>query len=596
MDYQIRRGIFETSSSSASVMTMISDSGRRFDVKLDKTWICVRGCYNTSGDGIDHVYLNSWSDKMAFLADDTPIWHEMFKKTTGQDFVLYKLFSTPYEYKDAVDVHMIPDAIVPENRLDGYMQIVPELEYVCGVELTYLDNLVALPADTPDEFLQKYHLERVYSSIESYMDILELKEIFGENEVDERLLEEIVFNPAIAFNIGGDAFDEDRGFGVINGYYMDKSVDNTFKRAHYSMFGGIYHNGNETLILGLDGTKVRICRDEKSEPEYPESIDVKITDCCEHGCPFCYEGCTAEGLHGEIPEKLFKSLPPFTELAIGGGNPLLHPEIATLRDKFNIFMNITIRAEDFEKFFNPERYINGNFVNCYDPTSSELELLKYNALGISVSSAESAKRFSEGYENLLALLECSGDFRFNTVRDEYCPFITVADKDNTCDKENSYFWSVDGEKYFDPRTRAVIHAVNGVIGEGMLDGLFDKELDLLVLGYKTKGRGVEFAENGSVAENQKWLYDNIESLAKHFRVVAFDNLALEQLDVRRFIPDEDWKHFYMGDEGTHSMYIDLVKKEYGISSTDNRRWALTDDIKEMFRHVRSVSADTAKQS
>ena len=188
MDYQIRRGIFETSSSSASVMTMISDSGRRFDVKLDKTWICVRGCYNTSGDGIAHVYLNSWSDKMAFLADDTPIWHEMFKKTTGQDFVLYKLFSTPYEYKDAVDVHTIPDAIVPENRLDGYMQIVPELEYVCGVELTYLDNLVALPADTPDEFLQKYHLERVYSSIESYMDILELKEKGRQAKSEEEFL------------------------------------------------------------------------------------------------------------------------------------------------------------------------------------------------------------------------------------------------------------------------------------------------------------------------------------------------------------------------------------------------------------------------
>lgn len=72
---------------------------------------------------------------------------------------------------------------------------------------------------------------------------------------------------------------------------------------------------------------------------------------------------------------------------------------------------------------------------------------------------------------------------------------------------------------------------------------------------------------------------------------------LEQLDMHRFISDEDWKHFYMGDEGTHSMYVDLVKKEYGISSTDNRRWKLTDDIREMFRLVRSVVAeDKAKRS
>ena len=584
MNYQIRRSIYETSSSSASAMTMISDIGRRFDVKLDKTWICVEGRYNTSGDGISHVYLNSWADKMAFLADDSPVWHEMFKKVTGQDFVLYKLFYTPYEYKDAVDAHTIPDAIVPENRLDEFLQIVPDLGYVCGVELTYLDNLVALPADTPDEFLQNYHLERVYSSIESYMDILELKKMFGEDEVDEKLLAEIVFNPAISFNIGGDAFFDDSGFGVINGYYMDKSTDNTFKRAHYSMFDALYHNGNETLILGLDGTKVRMCRDEISEPEYPESIDVKITDRCEYGCPFCYEGCTAEGLHGEIPEKLFSSLPPFTELAIGGGNPLLHPEFATLRDKYNVFMNVTVRAEDFDNFFDTERYTRCEIFDYWSaPTKSELELLKYNALGVSVSSAESAKKFAEGFKNFSMMLYDAGGYRINSYRDEYCPYILVDDGDD------------DGR--MELNTRVVVHVVNGVIGEGMLDELFDKELDLLVLGFKTKGRGVEFAENVRVAENQKWLYDNIESLAKHFRVVSFDNLALEQLDMHRFIPDEDWKHFYMGDEGTHSMYIDLVKKEYGISSTDNRRWALTDDIKEMFRHVREVAAeDKAKRS
>ncbi len=579
MNYQIRRSIHETSSSSASAMTMISDSGRRYDVKLDKTWICVGGCYYTSGDGVWHVYLNSWADKMAFLADDTPIWHEMFKKVTGQDFVLYKLFHTPYEYKNDVDAHTIPGAIIPENRVDDFLQIVPELGYVCGVYLGYLYNLVALPADTPDEFLKKYHLEPTETSMESDIKLTEIKAMFGEDEVDERLLEEIVFNPAIAFDIGGDAFCEDRGFGVINGYYVDKSADNTFKRAHYSMYDAVYHNGNETLILGLDGTKVRMCRDEKSEPEYPESIDVKITGRCEHNCPFCYEGCTAAGQHGEIPEKLFASLPPFTELAIGGGNPFLHPEIATLRDKYNVFMNITIHAEDFEKFLCPDRFVDDCFLPWNDAKSREFELLKYNALGVSVSSAESAKRFAEGFERMEEVLDYAGGYRINSVRDEYCPYILVEE-----------------DRRMELNTRVAVHAVNGVISEGMLDELFDKELDLLVLGYKTKGRGVEFAESGKVAENQKWLYDNIDSLAKHFRVVAFDNLALEQLDMRRFIPDEDWKHFYMGDEGTHSMYIDLVKKEYGISSTDNRRWQLTDDIREMFRHVREVAAQDKRIS
>ena len=82
------------------------------------------------------------------------------------------------------------------------------------------------------------------------------------------------------------------------------------------------------------------------------------------------------------------------------------------------------------------------------------------------------------------------------------------------------------------------------------------------------------------------MYDNIEEVLKHFKVVAFDTLAMEQLNIKRFLSDEDYEKYYMGDGGSHSMYIDLVKGEFGISSTDNRRWPLTNDIKEMFSLVR----------
>ena len=77
-------------------------------------------------------------------------------------------------------------------------------------------------------------------------------------------------------------------------------------------------------------------------------------------------------------------------------------------------------------------------------------------------------------------------------------------------------------------------------------------------------------------------------MTKHFDVVSFDNLALKQLEVKRFVSDEDWEHYYMGEDGTHSMYIDLVKGEFGISSTDERRWPVMDDIRDMFKFVRKV--------
>lgn len=572
MNYQIRCGIHETSSSSANAFAMISERGRRNDIKLDKTWICVNGCYETAWDGAPHVYLNSWADKMAFLADDSPVWHKMFKKVTGQDFVMYRLFNVDFEHEGEVDPHTIPNAIVIENRgEEDYVQVVPDLEYVCAVNLNYREGLVALPENTPEEFLKKYHLEQTYGAIESYVSMRDLEEMFGDDEVDGRLLEEIIFNPAIAFNIGGDAYCDDNGCGLISGNIWDKSADKTFRRVPYSLLDTVYRNGNETLILGFDGTKVRMCRGKTSEPVFPESIDVKITDRCEHNCPFCYEGCTENGLDGEIPEKLFASLPPFTELAIGGGNPTLHPDLFSLPKKYNVHMNLTLHADDFCGLCTYEYNPNMG----WQLTGSEKQLLQFDAVGVSVSSSASAGWLAYYLNKDEDCYPEHWGYRIHAHSGWYSRWKDTRE---------------EAKKEWETYSQIVIHAVNGVICEGMLDELFDKNLDLLILGYKTKGRGVEFAENGKVAENQKWLYDNIQSLAEHFRVVAFDNLALEQLNVRRFISDEDWKHFYMGDEGTHSMYIDLVKKEYGISSTDNRRWRLTDDIKEMFRHVREVAA------
>ena len=584
MNYQIRRHIHETSSSSANALVMVSKHGKYTEVKLDKTWICVSGCYNTAADGLNHIFINSWADKMAFLADDTPIWHEMFKKATGQDFVMYSLFHESIS-KNKIDISSVPGAIYPENRCNGYMQVVPGLEYICGIHVGFYDILIALPDSTSQEFLDKYHLQKTFTAAESLIRLDGLKRLFGEEETDIRLLEEIIFNPAIAFNIGGDGFADDDGFGIINGYRVDTDVDTTFRRAEYSVFDTVYHNGNETLLVGLDGTKVRICPDDVSEPEYPESIDVKITDRCENGCTFCYEGCTPEGLDGAIPDKLFSSIPAFTELAIGGGNALLHPEIFRLRDRYKAHMNITVHGEDFLKACMGECYGDINSFYCSDLTEGEKALLRFDAAGVSVSSGDTAAQL-EAYLG-------ARDYPYDGL---WFPQLVYTECVLARIKWNSDYGEELKERW-KAVSQIVIHVVNGVIAEGMLDPLFDKGLDLLVLGYKNKGRGVEFANSGRVAENQKWLYQNIDSIAKHFRVTAFDNLALEQLDMHRFISDEDWKHFYMGDEGTHSMYIDLVKKEYGISSTDNRRWKLTDDIREMFRLVRSVvSEDKAKHS
>ncbi|HHT23450.1 MAG TPA: hypothetical protein GXZ87_09125 [Bacteroidales bacterium] len=80
-----------------------------------------------------------------------------------------------------------------------------------------------------------------------------------------------------------------------------------------------YKNGNSQVTIYEDGTKVR----RYSEPlllEFPESIDIKITNYCDLGCKFCHEMSDIAGKHADLNKLLtvLQGLSPGVELAIGG--------------------------------------------------------------------------------------------------------------------------------------------------------------------------------------------------------------------------------------------------------------------------------------
>ena len=52
---------------------------------------------------------------------------------------------------------------------------------------------------------------------------------------------------------------------------------------------------------------------------------------------------------------------------------------------------------------------------------------------------------------------------------------------------------------------------------------------------------------------------------------------------------EEFEKYYMGDDGNFTMYIDLVKKEFAISSTSLKRHPLLENIKDMFEIVKMES-------
>lgn len=289
---------------------------------------------------------------------------------------------------------------------------------------------------------------------------------------------------------------------------------------------GEYTNGNYSVHIFDDGTKIRENDLNNLTPSFPENIDLKITDYCDRGCLFCHENSTTKGIHGDILNQEFiDTIQPFTELALGGGNPLDHPDLVEFLKKLKskkILANITVNQKHF---IDNKKYV--DFLIS--------EKLIYG-LGVSVT---------EVTDELLDLL-----------------------------KENP---------------NIVIHVIYGVITEEEFKKLYDNNLKVLILGYKIFRRGEIWLsrKEEEFSVNSKWLFNELGEATKRFKVVSFDNLAIRQLEVKRLMSESDWNNFYMGDDGQYTMYIDMVKKEFASSSTSTNRQLILDNIEDMFNVVRA---------
>lgn len=110
-------------------------------------------------------------------------------------------------------------------------------------------------------------------------------------------------------------------------------------------------NNYWTLFNKYTGTKVRLSFDNNAtitKATFPELVDLKITDNCEFGCKWCYQGSTPNGKHAEyrtLSYLLYQlSQRKVFEVAIGGGEPTLHPNFIQLLEtcrKFGIVPNFT---------------------------------------------------------------------------------------------------------------------------------------------------------------------------------------------------------------------------------------------------------------
>ncbi len=274
-----------------------------------------------------------------------------------------------------------------------------------------------------------------------------------------------------------------------------------------------YENGNTKVSILRDGSKIR---EYEGDPVvlHPESIDVKITDYCDLGCSYCHESSTTAGAHADLDklEEILAELPAGVELAIGGGNPLSHPHLVPFLEKMKV-VGIICNIT-----------VNQGHLQTYRNLLSELivnDLVK--GVGISITS--------NNFKNI------------------------------------AYFLTLTHN--------VVYHVISGVNKVDIIDRLIELgPAKILVLGYKKFGFGVQYHNQTIDEEIHRWKMYLPRYIGKC--VLSFDNLAIEQLNVRRLFTKEGWERFYMGDDFCFTMYIDAVKQQYAPTSRSSDRKSFSD--------------------
>lgn len=244
----------------------------------------------------------------------------------------------------------------------------------------------------------------------------------------------------------------------------------------------------------------------------PELVDIKLTDYCPYNCAFCYQDSTVRGKHAEHEEisYLIRELRNMEviEVALGGGDPTLHPDFADILLEFhnyNIIANFT--TKNLAWLRNPKEWV---------------PIIKHSG-GFAFSANK-----REEIEELSALIKL---IPIRDIRRQYQ--ITI-----------QHVVGVD-------------YSIKSI-----LETAQNCNFTVTLLGYKTTGRGSDFKPklkpDEAFEEVKKYLTKN------RWLRLGIDTVLVQQWkkQLSKYVPDS----LYTLEEGKFSMYIDAVAGTAGPSS------------------------------
>ena len=357
----------------------------------------------------------------------------------------------------------------------------------------------------------------------------------------------IIDSPDIVIVGGSD--ESDFVYDTINGCtkisteftYMNK-ITEKIKNGNYYILYGFQWGNKEKLRLQVDSIPDMI-------PEYPELVDIKITNACEHNCPFCYMASTPNGKHADLIDikNIIRMFNKKTEFALGGGNVLIHPDfdkIVKYIDRLNHIANITIRYDDVET-------INNN-------NNIKFAIEKYvSGIGISVQKASDV---DVARDFIYDMLKNNKHVSLHIIPEMIGvnESISIIEKMNNIN--NEYYNSCDN------------------------NSLLYNSCNILLLGLKQTGRAKKF-KHKLLTEDEL----NLIEKTSHYQFCVDTSFINSYNNWFETEYSDSEKFFLTKHEGEYSMFIDAVrnlaftssyKDDGGIEINNNS------DITEVFAEIR----------
>ena len=259
--------------------------------------------------------------------------------------------------------------------------------------------------------------------------------------------------------------------------------------------------------------------DGEPTPEFPELIDLRITNKCEHGCPFCFMDSNARDKHADFKQltQLIYSIEKQTEFSIGGGNVLLYPDfqrlVARIHDKGHI-VNVTINVKDCGTILTDKELFN-TFMNYVD------------GIGVSVFNENDVETFKKFF----------------------------------------YEFTDKNEKYPHALKYMAMHVVPEYIGfenaNKIVKAAQEKYHNVLLLGYKNVGRGKNAQHKKFTDKEIKELFAGAYCLSVDTTFARTYKKAISETFETRYTLTEN--------EGEFSMYIDGISMNAYKSSHETEK-------------------------